>query len=232
MFCIKCGVELSDGQKICPICDTRVYHPDIDIPEGKDTYPKCEFKSEEFNRKGLMFAITIFMLIPMVLTLILELSWQKQINWSGYVFCGIIFFYVSLILPFWFKRPTPAIFVPSSFASAILLIFYSCLQSEGDWFFKFALPLSIALCVVVSTVSILLYYLKFGRLYIIGGGVIALGFWTVLLEHLIRVVFSAKTDFIWSLCPLVVLFIIGMFLIIVEIVKPFKESLRKIFFVG
>ncbi len=232
MFCIKCGVELSEGQKICPVCMTRVYHPDLDIKEGMDTYPKRDFKSEEFNKKGLLFALTVLMIIPVVLTLLLEMAWENQINWSGYVAFGIIFFYVSFILPSWFKHPSPAIFVPSSFAAAVILILYACLRTGGDWFLPFALPISLTLCAIVSAVSVLLYYLKSGKLYIIGGGIIVLGVWCVLLEHLIRVVFSVRTDFIWSLCPLSVLFIIGMFLIIVEIVKPFKESLRKFFFVG
>ena len=46
MYCIKCGAELSDGQKVCPICETKVYHPDIPVVEDKDTYPKKEFVSE------------------------------------------------------------------------------------------------------------------------------------------------------------------------------------------
>ncbi len=232
MYCIKCGAELSEGQKICPICMTRVYHPDFEIKDGMDTYPKKDFKSEEFNRKGLLFAITVILLIPIVLTLLLELNWEGRINWSGYVALGILFFYVSFILPAWFKHSSPAIFVPSSFAAALFLILYACINTGGDWFLTFALPICLTLCAIVSTVAILLYYLKAGKLYIIGGGIIALGLWTVLIEHLTKLVFFVVTDFIWSLCPLSVLFIIGMFLIIVEIVKPFKESLRKIFFVG
>ena len=40
MFCIKCGVELTDGQSICPVCGTRVYHPDVPIKQAPPTYPK------------------------------------------------------------------------------------------------------------------------------------------------------------------------------------------------
>ena len=31
MYCVKCGVKLSDNQELCPICGTKVYHPDIKI---------------------------------------------------------------------------------------------------------------------------------------------------------------------------------------------------------
>ena len=98
MYCIKCGARLSDGQTVCPICDTRVYHPDIVIKE-ENTYPKVPFKSEEINRAGVMFIITFLFLIPLLLPLFLELSWHDRIEWSGYVFGGTMAFYVTFILP-------------------------------------------------------------------------------------------------------------------------------------
>ena len=29
MYCIKCGVELADSEKRCPLCGTPVFHPDL-----------------------------------------------------------------------------------------------------------------------------------------------------------------------------------------------------------
>lgn len=232
MYCIKCGTQLSDGQSICPICETKVYHPDFEIPADKSTYPKKEFKSEEFNRKGFMLVITIIFLIPLFLPVILELSWQHKIGWSGYVFGGVLLFYLSLILPSWFKRPNPTIFVPCSMAAAIAYVLYICLQTGGKWFMPFAFPVSLSLTVIVSALTTLLYYLKKGELYIWGGFLIAFGVWTCLLEMLIRSTFGVTVDFYWSSCTLALFFIVGMLLIIIEIVKPVKETLRKIFYIG
>ena len=25
MYCVKCGVELADSQRVCPLCGTRVF---------------------------------------------------------------------------------------------------------------------------------------------------------------------------------------------------------------
>jgi NAD-dependent SIR2 family protein deacetylase len=73
MYCIKCGVKLSDGQERCPLCSTRVYHPDIPFGESKPTYPKKDFESEELNLKGLLFVITILWVLPLVLPVVFEL---------------------------------------------------------------------------------------------------------------------------------------------------------------
>ena len=231
MYCIKCGVELSEGQKICPLCKTKVYHPDFDITEI-NTYPKKEFKSEAFNRKGLMFVITIIFLIPLLLPMILELSWQQTINWSGYVAGGVLLFYIAFMLPYWFKHPNPAIFVPSFFAATTLYLLYICLQSGGEWFLNFAMPITVSFGAIITTLCVLLHYLKRGKLYVIGGCIIALGAWTALIEFLTRHIFGVNTAFYWSSCTFTISFIIGMLLIIIEIVKPIKESLRKIFFIG
>ena len=39
MYCIKCGVELADSEKVCPLCGTRVFHPDLPLPDGEAPYP-------------------------------------------------------------------------------------------------------------------------------------------------------------------------------------------------
>ena len=231
MYCIKCGVELSEGQTVCPICKTKVYHPDLPITE-KTTYPKDNFVPEEYNRPGIMFVITILFLIPLILPVVLELSWHENIIWSGYVSGGTLLAYIMFVLPCWFRHPNPVIFVPGSFAAITLFLFYVNFETGGEWFWNFALPLSLGMCIIASTLAALMRYVRRGRLYLYGGCFIAFGLWTVLLEMLIRYSFGISTPFYWSIAPLTVFFICGMMLIVIAIVKPFKESLRRIFFIG
>ena len=32
MYCIKCGVELADSEKKCPLCGTVVFNPELSRP--------------------------------------------------------------------------------------------------------------------------------------------------------------------------------------------------------
>lgn len=231
MYCIKCGAKLSDGQTVCPICETRVYHPDIIITE-ENTYPKIPFKSEEFNRKGLMFVITMIFLVPLILPILLELNWTRDVSWSGYVSGGTIIFYTAFIMPYWFKKPNPVIFVPVTCALSIGLLLFISLKTNGGWFMSFALPVAGAFSAIITAATAILHYVKKGYLYTVGGMLIALGAWTVLLEFDIRTTFGVSTPFYWSLAPLTVLSVVGIMLIVIAIVKPLKESLRRIFFIG
>ena len=231
MYCIKCGAELSVGQALCPLCNTRVYHPDLPN-EGSPTYPKKEFVSEQVNRKSILLVITILSLIPLLVPLFFELSYHGEVSWSGYVAGGVILFYLSFILPSWFRRPRPTVFVPCNFAAAILFLLYVALQTGGDWFLSFAFPVAGALGLIVTTMATLLFHLRRGHLYVWGGGLIALGAWTVLIELIIGVAFGVVSSVRWSLFSLVPLVILGLLLILVAIVRPIRESLYKIFFIG
>ncbi len=231
MYCIKCGEELAAGQQICPICETRVYHPDIPNEEAP-TYPRRDFVSEEFNRNGLLFVITVLWLLPTFLPMAFELAWNGEISWSGYVIGALALGYVAVILPWWFKRANPVIFVPCDFAAATAFLWYVDFATEGEWFWYFALPISAGLCLIVTAVIALCRYLSRGRLFVFGGAFAALGLWTQLIELLLRTVLDVDFPVMWSLFSFATLLLVGMMLIVIGIVRPLRDSLKKIFFVG
>lgn len=231
MYCIKCGAKLSKGQKVCPICETEVYHPGFPFAE-ENTYPKIPFESEEINRKGLMFVITMLFLIPLILPIFLELEWRGDVSWSGYVAGGTLIFYNMFIMPYWFKKPNPVIFIPVTFALIIGLLLFICIKTGGNWFMPFAFPVVGSLGIIATASTAILHYVKKGCLYTVGGMLISLGLWTVLLEYDIRTTFDVVTPFFWSIAPLTVFALAGITLIVIAIVPRFRESLRRIFFIG
>jgi hypothetical protein len=232
MYCIKCGVELTDGQTICPVCGTRVYHPDVPVKDALPTYPKKDFESEEFNRKGVLFVITILMALISGLALAFDITINSAVVWSGYVLSSMLVLYFCIIFPLWFRRTTPAVFVPVGFASIILLLLYINLHTSGNWFLSFAFPVSGILGLIITAMATLCHYLRRGWLYIIGGGLLALGGWILLIEFFLHLPFELPGHVIWSPFPCATLAVFGMMLIVIAIVKPLKESLKRVFYVG
>ena len=68
MYCIKCGVELAESEKKCPLCNTKVYHPDIEIEDVPGPYPEFHSESERVNRAGVLFIITMFFALAFILS--------------------------------------------------------------------------------------------------------------------------------------------------------------------
>ena len=228
MYCVKCGVELGESERKCPLCQTPVYYPDAEISPERP-YPEFVKLREEFSPKGIFFILSVLHIMAAVISVICDLSINSRITWSGYAIGGAALCYVVFVLPFWFRRHSPAIFIPSDFAATALFLLYISLATKGGWFLTFALPVIGAIALIVCSVAILSYYLRCGYLYIWGGASIALGFFCLLLELLINLQFKLSDTLIWSMYPCSALFIIGMALIVIAIVKPFRESLRKIF---
>ncbi len=231
MYCIRCGVELTKGAAVCPVCGTKVCHPEFPASVEDGTYPKTDFESEAFNLKGILFVISVIALLVTVLSVTVEITVAHTFDWSGYVVGGVTLAYLFFILPLWFTNPNPVVFLPVDFAAATLFALYINLHTGGDWFLTFAFPAAGALGAIFTAVVALFRYVRRGKLYIFGGLLIALGAWILLIEFLITVTFDAVKVSLWSLYPCITLAVIGIMLIIIAIVKPFKESLAKMFYI-
>ena len=232
MYCIKCGVELADSEKVCPLCGTRVFHPDLPCGQGETPYPPDHRpRAEEVSRVGVLFVLTVLFLLPAVVSVLCDWRLSGGIVWSGYVVGGLLLLYVTVVLPLWFKRPNPVIFVPVDFVAIGVYLLYVDLATRGGWFFSFALPVTGAAMVLVTAVVTLLRYVPSGTLYTLGGGLILAGGYAVLVEFLLNVTFHLHDTFLWSFYPLAVCVVLGAMLLVVAVCKPLRRSLHKKFFI-
>ncbi|MBO5968864.1 MAG: hypothetical protein J6S14_10245 [Clostridia bacterium] len=233
MYCVKCGVELADTENKCPLCGTSVYHPDIVRDKAEPTYPAYVKGREKMRPQGVLFILTVLCVMPIAICLFCDLYFGGGLTWSGYPTGGIVLFYSIFILPQWFYRPNPVIFCPISCTVLAGFLFYINYHTEGEWFLTFAFPILVYLALLVCTVITLLRYTRRGRLYIAGASFIAIGFLCVLVQFFMNLTFleNALFDLFWSLIPFIACFLAGMMLIVIAIVKPLRESLKKRFFI-
>ena len=230
MYCVRCGVRLADTEKTCPLCSTVVFHPDIHREEVESLYPPVDNSTPQVSRLGAMVIGSTIFLLPMLITLLCDLQISGSVSWSGYVTGALLVAYVIGVLPSWFKRPNPVIFVPCGFAAVGLYVLYISILTEGHWFLPFALPVIGYVAIVVTAVVALLRYVKRGGLYIFGGAFIAMGCLMPLMEFLINYTFRNKEFLMWSFYPLIVLVLFGGMLIFLAICRPARESMERKFF--
>ena len=231
MYCIKCGVELADSEKRCPLCGTPVFHPDLPRNLPEPPYPADRrIRREDVNRSGILFVLTVVALLPAILSLLCDWRINGTIVWSGYAAGAVGLLYVMIVLPLWFRHPNPVIFVPVDFAAIGLYLLYLNFATGGHWFLSFAFPVTGAIGLLVTAVVVLTRYLHGGWLYIYGGAFILAGGLAVLVEFLINLTFQLHETFFWSFYPLAAGVILGLMLIVIAICKPLRESLQRKFF--
>ena len=231
MYCIKCGVELADSEKVCPLCGTRVFHPDLPGGQGETPYPPDHHpRAEEVSRAGVLFVLTVLFLLPAVVSVLCDWRLGGGIVWSGYVVGGLLLLYVTAVLPLWFKRPNPVIFVPVDFAAIALFLLYVNYATGGHWYLSFALPVTGAAALLVCAMVTLLKYLPGAALYICGGALILSGVLAVLVEFLLNLTFGLHDTFLWSIYPLAVGVVLGAMLLVIAVSKPLRRSLHRKFF--
>jgi len=100
MYCVKCGVELADSEKKCPLCQTTVVCPDGMKRENSESrYPPFPGnETEGISRAGALFIVTFLFFIPFALCLLCDLALNHEIVWSGYASGGILLSYILMIL--------------------------------------------------------------------------------------------------------------------------------------
>ena len=229
MYCVKCGVKLAASENKCPLCGTVAYHPDIVREPEVPLYPAGRYPSETMKPKVLQGAMLILFLLPMVTTLLVDLQVNGTVTWSGYAIGALVLGYLVVMLPLWFRKPNPVIFVPCDFAAVILYLLYINLSTGGQWFLSFAFPVAGGIGVIVTAVVTLLRYIRRGRLYILGGAAMALGAFMLLMEFLLVITFD-RTFVGWSLYPLAALLLLGLLMIYLAIDRSAREMMeRKLF---
>ena len=230
MYCVKCGVELADSEKKCPLCGTPVFHPDIERKPAEPPFPPDRRHAENVSRVGILFVLTVLFVLPAAICLLCDWRINGGIVWSGYAAGGIALLYILVLLPMWFRHPNPVIFVPVDFVAIGLYLLYIDLATGGHWFLSFAFPVTGAIGVLVTAVVALTRYLHAGYLYIYGGGLILGGALAMLIEFLLNLTFQVHETFFWSFYPLAAGVILGGMLLVIAICKPLRKSLHRKFF--
>ena len=230
MYCINCGVRLADTQEACPLCGTVPYHPDLRSTPVAPLYPKHNHPRAAANSAAVNGTILVLFMLPMLITLLIDLRSDNRLTWFGFVAGALLLSYLILALPRWFRSPNPIIFVPCGFAAAALYLLYIDLATGGSWFLSFAFPVTAGMGLITTAVVTLLRCLHRGRLYIFGGALMALGALMLLIEFLLTVTFALSFTG-WSFFPFTALILLGGWLLFLAVNRSARARVeRKLFF--
>lgn len=228
MYCVKCGVKLDDSLERCPLCGTPVWRPE-EAADPSRSFSGIYPQKQRNERMAIVSFLTVLALLASFIVLRICLRLYGGIGWSGYVILGIALGYVLFLLPLWFRRPNPVVFLPIDHLAVGGYLLYICLETGGHWFLSFAFPVLGMSCLLLTALVALLKYVRGGRLFIIGGWIIAVGGLSILVELFQHITFSSRM-FTWSLYVVSTCFAFGLFLILAGTIRPLRDCLERRFF--
>lgn len=228
MYCVKCGVKLTDGAKACPLCQTPVLYSDGAAAEERysDRYP-----AEHRHGKYVLLALLTAVIVAAgLICLILCLKTFGRASWSGYVLLGLALAWIVLILPLWFRRWHPFVFLSVDIAAICGFLVYVNGVTGGHWFLPFAFPVTMLMGALLLAAVALFRRVQRGRLRLTAVLIICVGLSCMLIELFEHIAFGTKM-FLWSLYCVSVFGAIGLFLLIASLIPPLKAFLERKFFI-
>ena len=230
MYCIYCGVKLQDNAGECPLCHTPVVTTPMPASAVRSRYSDRYPEKEKTHGKILLLCLITTILIGAgVGCLISCLSTFGEAAWSGYVLMSFGLAWVWLILPWFFPRWRPMIFLPIDFAAAATFLLYVCVKTGGNWFLSFAFPVTGIIAVMTLTGVAMIRYINQGRLRLLSLLLIAIGASFMLIEFFQHITFGTPM-FVWSLYCVCGFDLIGLFLFVASFIPPLRAALRRTFF--
>jgi len=230
MYCVNCGVKLQDEVDKCPLCSIPVWKPE-ELEKFEEKFPKGMYPvKRRAGRITVVSFITVILLAVCLSCFIACMTTIGKIGWSSYVILGIIAMYVIAVLPFWFSRNHPFVFVPVDFGVICVYLLFVCLSTGGKWFLSFAFPVVMIVGILVTGSLAIFKFVKVKKLLVIGSMMILIGLSNILVELFAHITFGSAM-FVWSLYPVAAFGLLGLFLIIADLIHPLRAYLERKFFV-
>ena len=223
MYCIKCGVELEDGAKRCPLCETPV--PEIKGLEEKKfvkEYPMININLYEMKMKKVKKAVFLSFFTISIIS-ILEVLFQNlimygKLEWGYYAIPSILIFDLGLFVFLdSYRMRTNLFLLLSGFTSYFLLLDFG--DKKLTWSLRLGIPIVLALYLISLIFSYVWDKHKSDRLKILNFFIFFVGIFLLILELII----SKKMT--WSIFSSIPLFILSIMLRYAY--KSYKEEFKR-----
>ena len=228
-YCVHCGVELADYETKCPLCETPVVDPNRLLATGEPPFvDRIDTKEKKFNKHFIVTVVSAVMLIPFVVTTIVDITLSLGMTWSAYVLGAEALFWLWFVLPFQSSDTSPYVYcLIDGGATALYVLLIAVLEGSRAWYVPLALPI-IAAATLEGLVMILIHRARrIGKLTKVGFGILAVSFLPLVID--IAIVHYLKGSFmpLWSWYAFVPLFVLGLTVVILSRSVRFTEWLRK-----
>ncbi|MFW9923208.1 MAG: hypothetical protein ACFFDW_07990 [Candidatus Thorarchaeota archaeon] len=234
--CPKCGVEVEPNKIQCPLCNTPIKEEE-ESEDYKGKYPEEPAVTEQVPRRFskrkrmLVWEISSFvLLIPLIVTLSVDLIVNGEVGWSLYPISSLIFTWLVMTIPLLFPKRFILIGISELLFPLTFFLIIDLIDNLSiDWYPVLALPIILITAAVVAIITLISLKVKKRGLNIVAVVLFGVGVVCVCIDLVITYFLQGKFGAIWSLFVLVPTVLIGGFLLYLHYrVMKGKDFKRKI----
>ncbi len=199
-YCFKCGVEVNNGVKNCPLCD-------LDLPTFEDEvivaprYPSQEnvFREIKKRRKNVFYFIYSMIILAITFNLVLiDRSNNGVWSWSQYTTIYLLGSIVYVFAILQYSKNEKFNFGVIGITTVIILFLTDGVNGAYEWFFRLGLPIS-----VLSVLTLYILFKIFNRKrllpYKVMETIVLAAFFLVITEITIDKYLFSNIELGWSL---------------------------------
>jgi len=225
-ICKNCGVDLGEGNDICPLCDHEETEP------GKIKSPADLFRFSRKETARHLYEITILLLVSgIIITIAIDAVFGKGMSWS-LISTTCIGYVVAVVsgLYFFYRKPYLMITV-SGVSTMIFLWLIDMLTGGSRWFISMALPIVAAATVLTVAVIFFNSLSRYRGLNLLATILLALAVFLVVIEYLTDMLLTSKFTPQWSVVTAASLVIIALIFVFIHFRLKRGRSLGGMFHV-
>lgn len=237
-YCVECGVKLADSEPVCPLCNTKVINPNrTSVPDQTDRpYPSIvERQINGLNRRELAWLVSIFILLPVGATVIIDLLTGEQpfsLTWSIIVMGAGALLSVWTLIPIIFKNIKLYTAIALDFlAIAGFLAVIALYVGDWDWCLKLGIPIVICTGIAVCTIIAVARSLRLRPVTRAALVCIIIGLYIVALELVIDFATIGYLVIRWSIYAIVPLLFLALLLFYISRKPSLLDELKRRLFV-
>ncbi len=229
-YCVNCGVKLAKSEHKCPLCETIVVNPNVDINNIEEAYPnRIEIHTPKINWKYLFKLFNMFLIVFGLTTVLCDLFIIGKITWSLYVLASTS--YVGIVLFFMLLKNKYLSLIIWLLSTELLIFLIAYLNNGMNWFLFLVMPFLFIFgifCLIIlwiikrknkNLIRILSFVFFFCALSIIA------------IEILIDLYSFKEIDLYWSIFVTLPIILISALFIIISCNKKLLNEIKQRIFV-
>ena len=155
-YCVHCGVELADSERSCPLCGTPVVDPSSLTTDAIPAFPNEEDR-QPINHRFAARLISVFLVVPVLVTVLVDLFAEPGLTWSLYVLSGVLYLWSFIVVPISWPKLSPLVHIAvAGLSTALFLLAIHIATGAAGWYFPVALPLTLSAFIAAELTALVI----------------------------------------------------------------------------